>query len=67
MIGLNYIESGKLERMFDMDLELYASKIVDQLIRIKDNHRDILMADEINTLNAACNIIYHNRKVLVKE
>ena len=50
-----------------MDLELYASKIVDQLIRIKDRHRDILMADEINALNAACNLLYKNRKELKKE
>lgn len=49
------------------DLELYASKIVDELIRIKDMHKDIFYADEINTINNACNLIYHNRKVLEKE
>ena len=49
------------------DLELIANKTVDDLIRIKDRHRDILMADEINTINAACNLIYHNRKELKRE
>ena len=49
------------------DLELYAGRIVEQLIRIKDMHRDVLYADEINTLNNAANLIYHNRKVLEQE
>ncbi len=49
------------------DLELLASTTVDQLIRIKDRHRDILMADEVNTINRAANLIYHNRKELKQE
>ena len=49
------------------DLELLASTTVDQLIRIKDRHRDILMADEINSLNVACNLLYKNRKELKQE
>lgn len=46
------------------NLDLIASTTVDQLIRIKDRHRDILMADEINTINRACNLLYKNRKEL---
>jgi hypothetical protein len=46
------------------NLELIASRTVDQLIMIKDRHRDILMADEINTLNRAANLLYKNRKEL---
>ena len=49
------------------DLELLASKTTDQLIRIKDMHRDVLMADEINALNTACNLLYKNRKELKQE
>lgn len=49
------------------DLELYAGKIVEELIRIKDRHRDVLYADEINTLNNAANLIYHNRKELKRD
>ena len=49
------------------NLELLASTTVDQLIKIKDRNRDILMADEINTLNRAANLLYHNRKELKTE
>lgn len=50
-----------------MTTEQLANKTVEELIRIKDRHRDILMADEINALNNACNLLYHNRKGLKKE
>lgn len=46
------------------NLELIASTTVDQLIRIKDRHRDVLMADEVNTINRAANLLYKNRKEL---
>ena len=49
------------------DLELIASTTVDQLIRIKDRHRDILMADEIRMLNTACNLLEHNIDKLEKK
>ena len=49
------------------DLELYASMTVDKLISIKDRHRSDLSLDEIEVINNACNLIYHNRKLLEKE
>ena len=49
------------------NMELYAARIANQLDIIKDRHRDVLMADELNTISAAVNLIYHNRKVLEKE
>ena len=49
------------------DLELYASMTVDRLINIKDRHKSELSLDEIETINNACNLIYHNRKVLEQE
>lgn len=49
------------------DIELYASMTVDKLIGIKDRHRSDLSLDEIEVINNACNLIYHNRKLLEKE
>ena len=34
--------------------------LVEKLIAIKDRHKPELSFDEIDTLNDACNIIYHN-------
>ena len=50
-----------------MDLEIKVQITVDELIRIKDRHRDILMPEEINALNDACNLLYKNRKLLKKK
>lgn len=47
-----------------IDVAVYAHMVVDQLIRIKDNHRDILNNTEVDTLNDACNIIEHNIREL---
>lgn len=49
------------------NLDLIASTTVDQLIRIKDRHRDILSLEEIETINRSANLIYKNRKLLEKE
>lgn len=48
-------------------MELYATRIANQLDVIKDRHRDILMADELKTISAAVNLIYKDRKLLEKE
>ena len=50
-----------------MDLEMYANRIVDELILIKDRHKQDFRRDEVETINNAANLIYHNRKVLEKE
>lgn len=34
--------------------------LVDKLINIKDKHRNVLSIEEVETLNAACNLIDHN-------
>ena len=47
-----------------IDVTVYTNTLIDQLIRIKDNHRDILTRTEVDALNAACNIIEHNIKEL---
>jgi hypothetical protein len=38
-----------------------------QLIRIKDNHRDVLYADEVSAINNICNLVSHNIKELKRE
>ena len=47
-----------------IDVTVYANTLIDQLIRIKDNHRDILNRTEVNVINDACNIIEHNIREL---
>lgn len=46
------------------DIGVYANCLIDELIRIKDRHRDILNSTEIDTINDACNLISHNIKEL---
>ena len=46
------------------ELEKYANELVEKLIAIKDANRDTLTWSEIDALNDAANLIYHNRKVL---
>lgn len=50
-----------------MDLEMYANRLVEELILLKDKHKQELSSKEIDTLNNSANIIYHNRKVLESE
>lgn len=49
------------------DLKLYANSLIDQLIRIKDTHRDVLYADEIKSINNICNLVSHNIQELKRE
>lgn len=47
-----------------INMQTYASGIIDKLIAIKDSNKDHLTRNEIDTLNAACNLIDHNKKDL---
>lgn len=44
------------------ELETYANRLINQLNRIKDAHRDVLYADELNAINNICNLVAHNIK-----
>ena len=46
------------------DVEVYAKELVERLIRLKDSNKSNLTRNEIDTINDACNLIYHNREVL---
>ena len=53
-----------------MDKEVvraYANDVVERLIALKDMNRDKLSRSEIETLNDAANLIYHNIKEIVRE
>lgn len=53
-----------------MDKELvraYANDVVERLIALKDMNRNKLSRSEIETLNDAANLIYHNIKEIVRE
>ena len=50
-----------------MDKEIIrvkANTLIDQMIHIKDRHRDILNSTEIDAINDTCNLISHNIKYL---
>lgn len=47
-----------------MDIIAYANTIVEKLISLKDSNKGTLTRNEIDTLNAACNLIDHNKKDL---
>ena len=47
-----------------MDIIAYANTIVEKLIALKDSNKGTLTRNEIDTLNAACNLIDHNREEL---
>lgn len=49
------------------DVRVYANGVVERLIVLKDMHKDKLSRSEIDTLNAACNLIDHNIKEIVRE
>jgi hypothetical protein len=52
-----------MERVIN-NLEQYADGLVERLISLKDSNRSNLTRNEIDTINDACNLIYHNRKEL---
>lgn len=45
-------------------VEVYANELVERLIRLKDANKSTLTRNEVDTINDACNIIDHNRKLL---
>ena len=49
------------------NVEQYANGLVERLISLKDSNRSNLTRSEIDTINDACNLIYHNRKELKRE
>lgn len=49
------------------DVRAYANGVVERLIALKDMNRDKLTRGEIDTLNDAANLIYHNIKEIVRE
>ena len=49
------------------DVRVYANDVVERLIALKDMNRDKLSRSEIDTLNDAANLIYHNIKEIVRE
>lgn len=49
------------------DVRVYANDVVERLIALKDMNRDKLSRSEIETLNDAANLIYHNIKEIVRE
>ena len=49
------------------DVRVYANDVVERLIALKDMNRDKLSMSEIDTINDAANLIYHNIKEIVRE
>lgn len=49
------------------DVRIYANDVVERLIALKDMNRDKLSRSEIETLNDAANLIYHNIKEIVRK
>ena len=49
------------------DVRIYANDVVERLISLKDMNRDKLSRSEIETLNDAANLIYHNIKEIVRK
>ena len=49
------------------DVRVYANDVVERLISLKDRNRDKLCRADIETINDAANLIYHNIKEIVRE
>ena len=66
----NKIPAKKEDKRMDKvmhDVRVYANDVVERLIALKDMNRDKLSISEIDTLNDAANLIYHNIKEIVRE
>lgn len=48
----------------DKDISVYACELVERIINLKDRYKSVMNRTDIDTLNDAANIIYHNRKEL---
>lgn len=49
------------------DVHVYANILVDELIAIKDRHRDTLTMTEIESINDICNLVSHNIKEIKRK
>ena len=63
----NKIPGGKKMDKVIFDVRVYANDVVERLISLKDRNRDKLSTSDIDTLNDAANLIYHNIKEIVRE
>lgn len=43
-----------------VDMKVYANGLIDKLVALKDSNRKVLTKNEIDTINATCNLIEHN-------
>lgn len=43
-----------------VNMRVYVNTLIDKLIAIKDSNRNTLTRNEIDTINAACNLLEHN-------
>ena len=49
-----------------VNTKVYVNTLIDKLIAIKDSNRDTLTRNEVDTINAACNLLEHNIKRIEK-
>ena len=49
------------------DVHVYANVLVDELIAIKDRHRDVLNRTEVESINDICNLVTHNIKEIKRK
>lgn len=49
------------------NVRMYANDVAERLISLRDRNRDKLSSSDIDTLNDAINLIYHNIKEIVRE
>lgn len=43
-----------------VNTKVYVNTLIDKLIAIKDSNRGTLTSNEVDTINAACNLLEHN-------
>ena len=57
----------KRNKEMNDNVRVYANYVVERLISLKDRNRDKLSRSDIDTINDAANLIYHNIKEIVRE
>lgn len=58
MTRMNYKEND-MENIV-VNTKVYVNTLIDKLIAIKDSNRGTLTRNEVDTINAACNLLEHN-------
>ena len=43
-----------------VNMKVYVNTMIDKLIAIKDSNKGTLTVNEIDTINAVCNLLEHN-------